>query len=643
MAAALPGALFPGIAALGEALAITVVGPDGMISYASPRLSQVVEIPREQLEGRRWLNLVVPEDRQAVRAACDEARVAGDQRSATLEWRALTVRGDEVWFESQLNALTQEGQTLGWVVVSVETTERKRTERHVAANERRLRKIVESTSDLVTLLEGDRSWSWSSNEEILGRHDPVPADVFTLVHPDDRSQIARVFERAQSRGSGGPDPRTYQFRARAGDGSWRWLETTAANLLDDPDVGGIVLWSRDVTDHHEMMEELRAVTGRLETLLSHLTVGVAMADADGQIRVANQAYADLCGVEDPAELLGKADYSMPQGARSHAESLVEDLEGHLRDRRRIVEAGVPVIDDPVRLVDGRTFGRSFLPLTSGGHASGHLWMYRDMTAELAGTAERETMLAVQVEQNRKLVEADTAKSDLIAVISHELRTPIAAIMGFAELLRDGVSRDTPGEQLECLEVIARNTNRQLRLLDDLAMVEGIDARRLAPKWQPVDVAALVQMAVSSISPRAHHQQVRVNVHADKGPALLGDKDRLGQLLDNLLANSLKFTPADGAIDVTARRLPSAWVLTVADTGVGVPEEEQSELFRRFFRGGNVRGGDIPGSGLGLAIAKGIADLHGAKIQVDSQEGKGTSVQVVFDDALARDPGDPARA
>jgi signal transduction histidine kinase len=215
----------------------------------------------------------------------------------------------------------------------------------------------------------------------------------------------------------------------------------------------------------------------------------------------------------------------------------------------------------------------------------------------------------------------------VASVSHELRSPLTSIVSFTHLLRDGLGTDTLDDQQEFLEIIGRNSERLLRLVDDLLVLDRLESTDLLLDLEQVGPDKLMSAAVSSIRRVAEEKGVQVSANITEGPTLLGDKDRLGQLFDNLLSNAVKFTPSGGFVRVSCEPVDQRWRIEVVDTGIGIPSEEVGALFQRFYRASNAHHESVAGSGLGLAIAHRIADLHRGTITVRSEVGQGTTFAV----------------
>ena len=239
--------------------------------------------------------------------------------------------------------------------------------------------------------------------------------------------------------------------------------------------------------------------------------------------------------------------------------------------------------------------------------------------------EARAALAVQ---NERLRELDHLKDNLISVVSHELRTPLTSILGYLELLDQDRDQLTQ-RQRHFLGVVGRNADRLLNIVVDLLFVAQAQAGHMVLDRQPVDLSELVDEAVEAALPAANERQIKVTVVPCAEALVTGDRQRLGQVLDNLISNALKFTPRNGAVEVRLSAARDDVVLEVADTGIGIPASAQRELFTRFFRTDAAIAAAIQGTGLGLSIVKAIVDGHGGRVGVDSTEGKGATFRVTL--------------
>jgi signal transduction histidine kinase len=261
---------------------------------------------------------------------------------------------------------------------------------------------------------------------------------------------------------------------------------------------------------------------------------------------------------------------------------------------------------------------------------------RSRTRERAARAEAEAAQRLLAEQNARLLEVDRLKDDFVAMISHDLRTPLTSIIGFVDLTLQERAGPIGGDQRMYLEVVARSAQRLLRIVEDLLFVARLQSGPLRLTVADVDLAAIVREAVVEAQLRAQKQEVTVALELEPIPLVLGDPGRLSQLLDNLLSNAIKFTPEGGRITVRLEPASAGVRLEVADTGIGIPPDELPGLFERFVRASTATERQLPGTGLGLYIARSIVEAHNGTIGVESTPGVGTRFRIELPAAVRED-------
>jgi len=237
-------------------------------------------------------------------------------------------------------------------------------------------------------------------------------------------------------------------------------------------------------------------------------------------------------------------------------------------------------------------------------------------------ANRELELA-----NRKLKELDQLKSDFISVVSHELRTPLTSIKAFTELIMMK-QRMTTEKRGRLLSIINNETDRLARLINDILDLTKIEAGKLSWHISRVSLPEIIHNSVTNIQSLADNKSLAISTRVpDSLPRLYGDRDRLVQVITNILSNAIKFTPYGGTISIDAfTELDHRHqiVVQVADTGVGIPAKDLDIIFEKFRRSGDVLTNNAEGTGLGLAITKQIVEYHGGRIWADSLIGKGST-------------------
>jgi hypothetical protein len=322
-----------------------------------------------------------------------------------------------------------------------------------------------------------------------------------------------------------------------------------------------------------------------------------------------------------ADLIGKTDSDV--FSDEHASAA-------LRDEQQIIRTGEAIVGKvELETYPGRTdtwVSTTKMPLRDqAGRIIGTFGISRDVTAQIrAEDAMAEQALQLRA-QNESLRGLDRLKDEFVGLVSHELRTPLASILGYVEILREEGVTGPDAEQ--CAEVIERSAQRLLRLVGDLQLLSQIQSGMLAMEFRRADLADLAAAAVAELRPEAQRKHIDLAFSATAIPILSVDLTRIAQLLANLLSNAVKFTPDGGRVEVRLGREGSQVVLTVADTGVGIPPADQERIFERFYRTAIARRQEIQGTGLGLTITRAIVAAHHGTIAVESAEGRGSTFTV----------------
>ena len=234
----------------------------------------------------------------------------------------------------------------------------------------------------------------------------------------------------------------------------------------------------------------------------------------------------------------------------------------------------------------------------------------------------------QRESVRRLQELDRAKDAFVSTVSHELRTPLSSIVGYLELLNDGDLGPVPDDVSQGLSIIERNVGRLRELVEDLLTLSAYDAEQVRLELQPVDLASVLSESLSELRETASARGLELVVTAeDDLPSVLADPTHLDRVLQNLVSNAIKFSHEGEQVTVHLGQEDTDVVLAISDTGIGIPDDEQDEVFSRFYRSSLAVEEEIQGTGLGLALARTVVEWHGGSVDVDSVEGEGTTVTV----------------
>jgi PAS domain S-box-containing protein len=493
-------------------------------------------------------------------------------------------------------------------------------ERTVAAVERRrLAAIVESSGDAIFAIDGENcvtSWN-AAAEELTGApaHDQIGKhirELFPRDRPNDLRRMAEMLGRGETL-------RNFESKFMRRSGELFDASITVAPLGGGT---GYAITFRDVT-------ELRRAQERYQTLVEQLPLAVFVDEPD-ENRVAcwNTIYASpqiesLLGMTPEefmatsfVDLIHPDDAERIVAAHQQAYESFDNLDEEYRLLRR---DGAPIwVRNAMTFVHDESGDVSF--------SQGYLM---DISSRKANEEKLDRLLTRERGQNEELRELDRMKDEFVALVSHELRTPLTSIRGYLELVLDGPAGDLTDEQRQFLTVVERNSDRLQRLVGDLLFVAQVDAGRLALELGQLDAAEVGAEAVEAARPAADQKGLELRLIGDEHAELIGDRARLAQLVDNLVSNAIKFTPAGGHVDVAVRNVGGDVTIEVSDSGMGISTAEQERLFQRFYRTPSATSQAIPGTGLGLAISKAIVDAHEGTIELESIEGRGTTFRITI--------------
>jgi two-component system phosphate regulon sensor histidine kinase PhoR len=346
---------------------------------------------------------------------------------------------------------------------------------------------------------------------------------------------------------------------------------------------------------------------QLDAIVGTVDVALATVEPDGSYLSMNPRHRQFLALAFPRGHHGDAGQTGFVYAADNATALTSDQLPSTRaiQGESFTDSLLWIGEDPL---NRRAISASARPmLGSQGDLLGSVLSYHDVT---------ELMTALRV------------KDDFVALVSHELRTPLTSIMGYLELAEES-EEELPTEVVHYLSVAHRNAERLLRLVSDLLTARQSNGSAMRLVLGQVDLSSLVQRTLDEVAERIDTADLELEVAIEHDLHVVADPDRVTQVIDNLLSNALKYTLPGGTISLTLARHGDEVQLCVHDTGIGVSELDQKDLFTNFFQARNATERAIPGIGLGLVISKAIVDAHGGRITLDSEEGLGTSVCVTL--------------
>lgn len=343
---------------------------------------------------------------------------------------------------------------------------------------------------------------------------------------------------------------------------------------------------------------LSSERNRASAILRSMVEGVAVVDAQERLVFCNRAFSEILNL---------------QSSTSEGSPLIEvvrnsDLLGLIR-RALQGEEGLQS-DIAMGIVQPQNFSVSAAPVKA-------------LESDRSGPADKPSGAVVVLHDVTELRRLERVRQDFVANVSHELKTPLTAIQGFAETLLAG-ALDDPKNNRRFLEIIREHAARLARVTDDLLKLARIEAGKLELEFFPVGLHELIESCTETTLLKASRKKISFEVEAPDGlPPIRGDASLLHDVLQNLLDNAIQYTHAGGRIKLEASVGTNDATVTIADSGIGIPLADQERIFERFYRVDAARSREAGGTGLGLSIAKHIVEAHGGRLWVESAVGRGS--------------------
>ena len=568
---------------------------DGHIGWANTRLTQIWGVPMSKVAGRGWIDGVHPDDAPGLLAGWRRASAEG--REYELEFRVVRPEGELRWVHGRSAVVWDEaGRAIGTVGTVEDVTERRVAEqaaRALAAE--REATLGQMTDGVIVTDEAGRIVFVNAAAAALHGVDLIGVSVeeFTRTH----APFTEQGDRYSSEGM--PLSRAVRYGETIRDASWRIVrpdgsEVTArggaAPVVDSAGNRlGAVLVMRDVTIERITQQALAASEARFRAIADNIPNLAFMADPQGAIYWFNQRWLDYTGAslhENRGEGWMRAHHP------DHSARVVAGW-------KRACETGRAWEDTfPLRSADGRW--RWFLSRA-------------EPIRDAAGRIERWFGTNTDVTEQH---EADARKNEFLAMLAHELRNPLAPVLNAARYLQRGAKLDEAGTR--ALDMIERQARQMGRLVDDLLEVSRITRGRIDIRPEPMLLGTAVDAAAETLRNSIDARGQRLEIALPAQPLRLSaDPVRIAQILENLLANASKYTPAGGEIRVVARSLGGQAEVRVTDTGIGIAAADLDRVFEPFVQLDATLDRSQGGLGIGLALVAQLVRLHGGSVQAES--------------------------
>ena len=602
------------------------IGGRAHVDYISPQVEPLLGYPPQAFRDDPdfWFSIIHPDDRERVQEAASPEYTRFDS-----EYRMIAADGRVVWVHDMSTPnIDDRGETVSWQGFLLDVTARRLAEERLRSAEERYRVLVEHIPAVVYVerqdADPDHFYISPQVEQVFGytAEDWRLTENFLIdrVHPEDRPMIEANDERSNQH------LRSFSldYRFRAADGTWRWVHDEAIALREADGTGYWQGFMLDITERKGVEEQLREAELRFRTIVEQSQAVFYTQEIDPHDpRVSNTTYI----APGNTDLVG---YTLEDIQRDPGlwRKIV-----HPDDRERVLAA-----DAASNSGDGDHFSMEFRMIRKDGRI---VWVQDEATlVRIPGKApywqgfmldvterkltEEQLARALNVEREaaQRLRSVDEMKNTFLQAVSHDLRTPLAAILGLAITLERGDVHLAEDEARDLAGRIADNARKLERLVTNLLDMDRLARGIVTPKLVSTDVGLLVEKVVAE-SDMIEPARLTVDTHP---VTIQADAAKIERIVENLLANTARHTPANAHVWVTVRDFGGGALLIVEDSGVGVPPELREVIFEPF-RQGPEAPQHSPGVGVGLTLVRRFAELHGGRAWIQEREGGGASFRV----------------
>ncbi len=511
----------------------------------------------------------------------------------------------------------------GFVATWRDITKRKQSEQALQQSQRLIQQIADTTPDLLYLFDLKEQRNIYINCQSQQRLGYSPQQIQEmgvdllkkLIHPDDLQRLKDYHEKFKSVNDG--EILSFEYRMRDAQDKWHWFSSRDTVFLRTNDIPrqllGVV---REITAQKKSQQTLRESEVRFRQIFESDMLGIMFWKTNGKIVDANTRFLEIIGYsrEDLQAGLIHWDELTPQEWQDVDRQVIEEIKSNRvcnpfeKEYLRKDGSRVAIVLGASLLENSKNTGVSFI---------------LDITERKRIEKERAQLLISEQEAREQAEAANRAKDEFVAMVSHDLRSPLNAILGWSRILQQKGSDEVIRNR--ATEIIERNAKAQDALIEDLLDISRIVQGKLELQINSVNLQSIVKEAIDSAYPMAIAKNIHLESQLDFAiENVAGDANRLQQVLGNLLSNAIKFTPKSGHIKVCLQKVENTAQITVTDTGKGISSELLPLIFERFRQGDDIETKQ-KGLGLGLAIAHHLVELHNGTITAKSLgEGKGTT-------------------
>ena len=577
--------------------ALLALDMQGRITYLNHQTESFLQKTRAQLLGSSIWEAIPKIRDTPLFQYCQQAKTTG--KTVSFEYLSSAVNK---WFHVHIYPSEE-----GVCVYFQDITERKQAEERLHQSEKRFRALIENNADVISLTDanGIIAYVSPSMTRVLGYlpEERVFHHFQEVAHPDDLELPERILARVlQEPGKS----QVTEYRVKHKDGTFHWLEINSMNLLDEPGVEAIVWNYRDITQRKQLEQEVAKAKEQLEAILNNVADGIVVVDANNNLVYINDVAAQIAGFPSAAALL-----AAPRSVyrQSLSRFVTWDVQGR----------SLPFEERPgAQALQGKK-AHALVLFQDTVTGQGYWTLVR---AQPIFDAQGQVQFVVSVSTDlTEQKEFEQRKDHFISMASHELKTPLAILSAFTQLLREWFEAEDRQDVMLHLSKMDDQITRLTKLVADLLDISKMQEGKLELAREAVDMDELVREVVENLQPTTTHHLL---IEGAAQRIITGDRDRLGQVLMNLLTNAIKYSPQAETVVVRVAQTPDTLTVSMQDFGIGIAQSHQEKLFERFYRVYSEKDQTYPGLGIGLYIAHEIIQRHGGKMWVDSFEGKGST-------------------
>ena len=587
---------------------------EGRLLWANRRWREAVEEPDLEKAIEAGLKLVDPRTMQPVGATAADADPSdADEDTAPRErrWHAATVIGGQRRL-LEIHESRQEGFRTFW---AIDITEVENLRRELKNLHETQTSTLDSLTTAIAIFGPDQRLHyfnpafarlWGLDEDWL-RRQPTEGEILDRLHDLGRLQQHADFREWKA-------ARLALYTSPEGsEERWHLPDNRTIRVITEPHAqGGVLCIYDDITEKVKLESRVRGLMQAYRETLDNLHEAIALFGQDGRLRLHNPAFAAMWNL--PEDVLAASPHITDIIDRCRPMVADEDWWQRLRLCVTGMAEGRQGFSTRIETTDGRVFEHSVVPLPDGNT----LLSWVDITA--AATNER-----ILRERNEALMEADRIKSAVLNSISYHLRNPLNAIVGFTESMEMGIAGELNERQREYLRYIRTSSSDLMAVIDTILDLATIDAGRMTLEIEPVDIGEVLEEVARRMEERLENRDLTLEIDiADDARVVKADRQRLLQILSQLLSNAIGFSDVGRTIRMGARRGQGGIEIWVADEGPGIDPEFLERAFERFTSRPASTGGHR-GPGLGLPLVKALVELHGGDVQLVSRIGEGTTV------------------